>query len=109
MYSEQSPSLADYFEARTGSLFVSDSLQSWVEVCAFRPRLKSSNGATGFEKQSIGSGPGELVKTRQKIANTGNHSDSVSPATEAMFDYGLPVRKVSRAEDLKRFIMVRRL
>jgi hypothetical protein len=33
LYHDQSPSIADYFEIRHSSLFVTDSLQSWLEVC----------------------------------------------------------------------------
>ena len=33
LYHDQSPSIADYFEIRHPSLFVTDLLQSWLDIC----------------------------------------------------------------------------
>lgn len=33
LYHDQSPSISDYFELRHSSLFVTDLLQSWVDIC----------------------------------------------------------------------------
>jgi hypothetical protein len=108
MYLEQSPAAADYFEERTASLFVTDSLQSWIEVFADKvppgnenEMLKSVQSLTPSDAMHDG-----LVKDLDQSQTAANENQRNKHDVFAIGP-GLDLQKVSHKEDLRRFIKAR--
>ena len=100
MYLDQSPAAADYFEERTTSLFVSDSLQSWIEVYSTPVQAGVEDVAPGTTDKSQSLDPTGDV-SRQII-----DGEAKSKQLGSIIESGLNLQKATLPEDLRRFIVV---
>ena len=104
MYLEQSPAAVDYFEERDSSLFLSDSLQSWVEVFATASQ-EDTESRTLKTMDEVHSQTSKSLTTN--IEPTENSTNDQAQSQQTSFtDSGLTLHKASRLEDLRRFISV---
>jgi hypothetical protein len=108
IYLEQSPAAADYFEERTASLFVTDSLQSWLEV--FTKNVSSR------EDDEILKSAGNLVTLDvidDRLAPQSNQSQTAANGEQHdkhngfAIEPGLDLHRISLKEDLQRFVKAR--
>jgi len=100
MYLDQSPAAADYFEERTTSLFVSDSLQSWIEVYSTPVQAGVEDVAPGTTDKSQSQDPTGDV-SRQIV-----DGEAKSKQLGSIIESGLNLQKATLPEDLRRFIVV---
>ena len=108
MYQEQSPAAADYFEERTASLFVNDSLQSWVEVFANNlPNQKEDEMRKSLENRLSLDVKYDSVVTDSDRSQTAAHDGQQNNHNGFAIEPGLNLRKLSHKEDLRRFIKAR--
>jgi hypothetical protein len=100
MYLDQSPAAADYFEECTTSLFVSDSLQSWIEVYS-TPQVGAEDVA-----------PGTTDPTHKNLVTNGDvsrqirYGEAKSEQLGIIIESDLNLQKATLPEDLRRFVVV---
>lgn len=108
MYLDQSPAAADYFEECTTSLFVSDSLQSWIEVYSTPAQAGAEDVAPGTTDKAQ-----SLDPTHKNLATNGDVSRQIrcgeakSEQLGIIIESGLNLQKATLPEDLRRFVVVR--
>jgi hypothetical protein len=107
MYLDQSPAAADYFEECTTSLFVSDSLQSWIEVYSTPTQAGAENVAPGTtdKAQSLDPTHKNLVTNGDVLRQIG-YGEAKSEQLGIIIESGLNLQKATLPEDLRRFVVV---
>jgi hypothetical protein len=104
MYLDQSPAAADYFEECTTSLFVSDSLQSWIEVYSTPPQADVAPGTTD-KAQSLDPTHKNLV-TNGDVSRQIRYGEAKSEQLGIIIESDLNLQKATLPEDLRRFVVV---
>jgi hypothetical protein len=107
MYLDQSPAAADYFEECTTSLFVSDSLQSWIEVYSTPPQAGAEDVAPGTtdKAQSLDPTHKNLV-TNGDVSRQIRYGEAKSEQLGIIIESDLNLQKATLPEDLRRFVVV---
>jgi hypothetical protein len=107
MYLDQSPAAADYFEECTTSLFVSDSLQSWIEIYSTPAQTRAEDVAPGTtdKAQSLDPTHKNLVANGDVLRQI-RYGEAKSEQLGIIIESGLNLQKATLPEDLRRFVVV---
>jgi hypothetical protein len=107
MYLDQSPAAADYFEECTTSLFVSDSLQSWIEVYSTPGQAGAENVAPGITDKAQSPDPTHKnLITNGDVSRQIRYGEAKSEQLGIIIESGLNLQKATLPEDLRRFVVV---
>ena len=107
LYNDQSPAAADYFEERHSSLFVSDSLQSWVEACAVESLTrKSHSDDAALELEPMTGKSSKAVSTNPRLNISPDINEHALTLAESLPRYTVWAERFNRVEQLQRFIKV---
>lgn len=107
MYLDQSPAAADSFEERTTSLFVSDSVQSWVEVYSTPAQAGAEDVTPGTTDKAQSLDPTyKTLDTNGDVSQQIRDGEAKSKQLGFIIESGLSLQKATLPEDLRRFIAV---
>jgi hypothetical protein len=107
MYLDQSPAAADYFEERATSLFVSDSLQSWIDVYSSPAQAGAEDVTPGTTDKAQSLEPTyNNLATNSGVSRQVRNGEVKSEQLSFVIESGLNLQKAALPEDLGRFIVV---
>ena len=104
-YSDQSPSSADYFEDRSPSLFVTESLKSWIECRTFGAPLQPGELPQGFQS-SLPLHESKLADVVRDHIRDSHQIDGTSRGLQQSSRKFIDPIRIVHEEDLVSFIRV---